>query len=113
MLKAATAADHILGPARADSANGKVAKRLSMKTGERETIAEHLKKSGCRGAAFCNSVPHSSAAPVGLSLTRQATAAQVARIVGKARRPSVVWLPFRTARMHGALSGPRHRTSRI
>jgi hydrogenase small subunit len=34
------------------------------------------------------------AAPIGLSLTSKATAAQVARIVGKARRPSVIWLHF-------------------
>ena len=34
------------------------------------------------------------AAPVGLSLTSKATAAQVARIVAKARRPSVIWLHF-------------------
>ncbi len=34
------------------------------------------------------------AAPVGLSLTRKATAAQVAKIIGKARRPSVIWLHF-------------------
>ena len=33
-------------------------------------------------------------APVGLSLTHRATAAQIARIVSKARRPSVIWLHF-------------------
>jgi len=33
-------------------------------------------------------------APVGLSLTSRATAAQVAKLVGKARRPSVIWLHF-------------------
>lgn len=34
------------------------------------------------------------AAPVGLALTSHRTAAQVARLVGKARRPSVIWLHF-------------------
>ncbi len=33
-------------------------------------------------------------APVGLSLTHRATAAQIARLVSKARRPSVIWLHF-------------------
>lgn len=34
------------------------------------------------------------AAPVGLALTSNRTAAQIAKIVGKARRPSVIWLHF-------------------
>ena len=66
-----------------------------MKTGQRETIAEHLKKSGISRRSFlqlCSTLI--VAAPVGLSLTSRATAAQVARIVGKARRPSVIWLHF-------------------
>ena len=57
-----------------------------MKTGERETIAEHLKKSGVSRRSFlqlCSTLI--VAAPIGLSLTSKATAAQVARIVGKAR----------------------------
>ena len=33
-------------------------------------------------------------APVGLALTHKATAAQIAKLVGKARRPSVIWLHF-------------------
>jgi hydrogenase small subunit len=33
-------------------------------------------------------------APSGLALTRQASAAQVAERIGKARRPSVIWLHF-------------------
>ena len=68
---------------------------LSMKTGERETIAAHLKKSGVSRRSFlqlCSTLI--VAAPVRLSLTSKATAAQVARIVGKSRRPSVIWLHF-------------------
>ena len=66
-----------------------------MQTGEKETIAAHLKKSGVSRRSFlqlCSTLI--VAAPVGLSLTSKATAAQVARIVGKARRPSVIWLHF-------------------
>lgn len=64
-------------------------------TGERETIAAHLKKSGVSRRSFlqlCSTLI--VVAPVGLSLTSKATAAQVARIVGKAHRPSVIWLHF-------------------
>ena len=66
-----------------------------MQTGTHETIAAHLKKSGVSRRSFlqlCSKII--IAAPVGLSLTRKATAAQVARLVGKARRPSVIWLHF-------------------
>src|SRR5271166_5821493 len=66
-----------------------------MKTGERDSIAAHLKKSGVSRRSFlqlCSTLI--VAAPVGLSLTSRATAAQVAKIVGKARRPSVIWLHF-------------------
>jgi hydrogenase small subunit len=66
-----------------------------MMTGERETIAAHLKKSGVSRRSFlqlCSTLI--VVAPVGLSLTSKATAAQVARIVGKAHRPSVIWLHF-------------------
>src|SRR5208282_1659934 len=69
--------------------------RLSMTTGEKETIGAHLRKSGVSRRSFlqlCSTLI--VAAPVGLSLTSKATAAQVARIVGKARRPSVIWLHF-------------------
>lgn len=34
------------------------------------------------------------AAPIGLALTHNATAAQVAKLVRKSRRPSVIWLHF-------------------
>ena len=64
-----------------------------MSTGE--TIATHLKKSGVSRRSFlqlCSKVI--VAAPVGLALTHKATAAQVAKLVGKARRPSVIWLHF-------------------
>src|SRR5208282_2477719 len=66
-----------------------------MKTGERDSIAAHLKKSGVSRRSFlqlCSTLI--VAAPVGLSLTSRATAAQVAKLVGKARRPSVIWLHF-------------------
>ncbi len=66
-----------------------------MKTGERDTIAAHLKKCGVSRRSFlqlCSTLMVT--APVGLSLTGRATAAQIAKIVGKARRPSVIWLHF-------------------
>ena len=66
-----------------------------MSTGASETIAAHLKKNGVSRRSFlqlCSTLI--VAAPVGLSLTTKATAAQVAKLVGKARRPSVIWLHF-------------------
>ena len=66
-----------------------------MSTVEKETIGTHLRKSGVSRRNFlqlCSKII--VAAPIGLSLTRKATAAQVARMVGKARRPSVIWLHF-------------------
>ena len=66
-----------------------------MSTGQKDTIGTHLRKSGVSRRNFlqlCSKII--VAAPIGLSLTRKATAAQVARIVGKARRPSVIWLHF-------------------
>ena len=66
-----------------------------MKIGERDTIAAHLKKCGVSRRSFlqlCSTLMVT--APVGLSLTSRATAAQIAKIVGKARRPSVIWLHF-------------------
>jgi len=68
---------------------------LSMSTGEKETIGTHLRKSGVSRRNFlqlCSKII--VAAPVGLALTHKATAAQVAKLVGKARRPSVIWLHF-------------------
>ncbi|MGO8797299.1 MAG: hydrogenase small subunit [Candidatus Sulfotelmatobacter sp.] len=65
-----------------------------MKSVENETIAAHLKKSGVSRRSFlqlCSTLM--VAAPVGLSLTGRSLA-QVAKIVGKARRPSVIWLHF-------------------
>ncbi len=65
-----------------------------MKTGQNETIAAYLKKSGVSRRSFlqlCSTLM--VAAPVGLSLTGRSLA-QVAKIVGKARRPSVIWLHF-------------------
>src|SRR5579872_750463 len=69
--------------------------RLSMPTGEKQTIATHLKNSGVSRRNFlqlCSKII--VAAPIGLSLTSHRTAAQVAKLVGKARRPSVIWLHF-------------------
>jgi hypothetical protein len=60
-----------------------------MKTGERDTIAAHLKKCGVSRRSLlqlCSTLIMT--APVGLSLTGRATAAQRAKIVGKARRPT-------------------------
>src|SRR5271166_35583 len=66
-----------------------------MSTGEKQTIATYLQKSGVSRRNFlqlCSKII--VAAPVGLSLTSKRTVAQVARLVGKARRPSVIWLHF-------------------
>ena len=66
-----------------------------MSTGAKETIGAYLRKSGVSRRDFlqlCSKVV--IAAPVGLALTHKATAAQVAKLVGKARRPSVIWLHF-------------------
>src|ERR1019366_8719385 len=57
---------------------------LSMKTGEKDTIAAHLKKCGVSRRSFLQLC----------STLMVATAAQIAKIVGKARRPSVIWLHF-------------------
>ena len=57
-----------------------------MTTGERETIGDHLRKSGVSRRSFlqlCSALMLT--APVGLSLTSKATAAQVAKLIGKAR----------------------------
>ena len=65
-----------------------------MKTGEKETIGEHLRKSGVSRRSFlqlCSTIM--VAAPVGLSLTSRSLA-QVAKVISKARRPSVIWLHF-------------------
>ena len=66
-----------------------------MLTGEKDTIAVHLQKCGVSRRSFlqlCSKIM--IAAPVGLSLTSGRTAAQIAKMVGKARRPSVIWLHF-------------------
>src|SRR5215831_1128042 len=66
-----------------------------MSTGEKLTIAEHLQRTGVSRRDFlqlCSKII--VAAPVGLALTRNATAAQVAEIIGKTKRPSVIWLHF-------------------
>src|ERR1700745_3370730 len=66
-----------------------------MSTGEKDTIAAHLKKSGVSRRSFlqlCSKIM--VVAPVGLALSHKATAAQITKLVGKARRPSVIWLHF-------------------
>src|ERR1700747_3412706 len=68
---------------------------MSMSPGKKETFAAHLKKSGVSRRSFlqlCSKLM--VVAPVGLALTHKATAAQIAKIVGAARRPSVIWLHF-------------------
>lgn len=59
------------------------------------SIEEHLRKCGVSRRSFlqlCTSLMVT--APVGLALTQKATALQVAAALGKAKRPSVVWLHF-------------------
>lgn len=62
-------------------------------TDELETIGQHLIRCGVsrrRFLEFCASLI--VAAPFGLSLTQKARAAEVARAIAQARRPSVIWL---------------------
>lgn len=62
---------------------------------ETPTISEHLKQAGVSRRNFvqlCTTLMIT--APVGLSLTQKASAWEVAKAVGKAKRPSVVWLHF-------------------
>jgi hydrogenase small subunit len=59
----------------------------------RETIASHLENSGVSRRDFlelCGKLM--IAAPVGLALTAKPSLAAVAETIGKARRPSVIWL---------------------
>jgi hydrogenase small subunit len=59
------------------------------------TIQSHLDAAGVSRRSFlrmCSVLV--ATAPVGMSLTKAATAAEVAAKVGKARRPSVIWLHF-------------------
>ncbi|MBP1686109.1 MAG: hydrogenase (NiFe) small subunit (hydA) [Deltaproteobacteria bacterium] len=60
-----------------------------------ETIGEHLDRCGFSRREFlefCTKLM--VAAPFGLALTNKVEAAEVAREVAKARRPSVIWLHF-------------------
>lgn len=62
---------------------------------EKETIQEHLRSAGVSRRDFvrmCSMLM--VAAPAGLALTRSASATDIARTIGKARRPSVIWLHF-------------------
>jgi hydrogenase small subunit len=59
------------------------------------TIAEHLRKSNVSRRSFlqlCSALMVT--APVGLALTEKTSVLQVAQAIGKAKRPSVVWLHF-------------------
>ncbi|MBZ5663120.1 MAG: hydrogenase small subunit [Acidobacteriia bacterium] len=59
------------------------------------TIAEHLKACGVSRRSFiqlCGMVMAS--APVGLALTSNKSVLQVAQVIGKTKRPSVIWLHF-------------------
>ena len=59
------------------------------------TIQSHLEAAGVSRRSFlrlCSVLV--ATAPVGMSLTKAASAAEVAAKVGKARRPSVIWLHF-------------------
>ena len=59
------------------------------------TVAAHLKRCGVPRRdflQFCTQLM--VAAPWGLAITEKATAAEVAREVGRSRRPSVIWLHF-------------------
>jgi hydrogenase small subunit len=62
---------------------------------KKPTIEEHLKASGVSRRSFlqlCGTLI--ATAPLGLSLTSKGSAQEVARVVGKAKRPSVIWLHF-------------------
>ncbi len=66
-----------------------------MTTSEKETIEVHFHKAGVSRRNFlqlCSTLM--VAAPVGLTLTSKTSLAQVARAIGKTRRPSVIWLHF-------------------
>jgi len=59
------------------------------------TIAEHLQASGVSRRSFlqlCGMLVVS--APVGLAITGNKSVSQVAEIIGKTKRPSVIWLHF-------------------
>jgi hydrogenase small subunit len=62
---------------------------------ETPTISEHLERAGVSRRNFvqlCTTLMIT--APIGLSLTQKANAWEVAKVVGKAKRPSVIWLHF-------------------
>lgn len=62
---------------------------------KKPTIEEHLKASGVTRRSFLQMCGMLIAtAPMGLSLTSKASAQEVAKVVGKAKRPSVIWLHF-------------------
>lgn len=65
------------------------------KTPQQPTIAQHLRECGVSRRSFlqlCTALMVT--APVGLALTEKASALQVAQEIGRAKRPSVIWLHF-------------------
>src|SRR6201997_2483438 len=59
------------------------------------TIEQHLRECGVSRRSFlqlCTALMVT--APVGLGLTSKATAEEVAQVIGKAKKPSVIWLHF-------------------
>jgi hydrogenase small subunit len=69
---------------------------ITPKASADQTIGDHLKQSGVSRRNFltlCSMLM--ATAPMGLALTEKAkTVEQLAKIVGKAKRPSVIWLHF-------------------
>jgi hydrogenase small subunit len=62
---------------------------------EAETIGQHLSRCGVSRRQFLEFCAKLMvAAPAGLALTNKVRAAEVAREIAKARRPSVIWLNF-------------------
>jgi hydrogenase small subunit len=62
---------------------------------KKPTIEEHLKASGVSRRSFlqlCGVLL--ATAPIGLTLTSKASAQGLAKVIGKAKRPSVIWLHF-------------------
>ena len=62
---------------------------------DKQTIAGHLRESGVSRRSFlqlCTALI--ATAPVGLALTSKGSAAAVAQVLAKTKRPSVIWLHF-------------------
>src|SRR5438445_13769126 len=62
---------------------------------QKPSIEQHLKACGVSRRSFlqlCSALMVT--APVGLALTQKGSVLQIAEAIGKAKRPSVVWLHF-------------------